>query len=242
MNATIPAHLWIGSNEATHAAITTFLQKKVCANNGCGHCISCTQINARQHHALLWIEPEKGYTLADLDDLFRIISFSLAQDEHFYFVLAKADQLNSACANSLLKSIEEPPHGYHFLLAAERKHLVLPTIRSRCIEHLVTAQANALKHEALYRFFLAYKSCDPLEFNKALEQSSITEQESIELLDNLITHWGECYKEALLNGEKNHAKKAHAFLRFLEKFVVLPPGPGSSKLFWRTVFLQHAYL
>ena len=43
-----------------------------------------------------------------------------------------ADDLEKSAANALLKSLEEPPAGTHFLLIAHRIGRLLPTIRSRC--------------------------------------------------------------------------------------------------------------
>ncbi|MBD3167725.1 hypothetical protein GF324_14080 [bacterium] len=43
-----------------------------------------------------------------------------------------AEKMNAATANSILKILEEPPAGVHFILTAERVSSVLPTITSRC--------------------------------------------------------------------------------------------------------------
>jgi len=47
-------------------------------------------------------------------------------------IVDPADALEPSAANALLKSLEEPPAGTHFLLVAHRLGLLLPTIRSRC--------------------------------------------------------------------------------------------------------------
>lgn len=47
-------------------------------------------------------------------------------------VLYPAEALNTAAANSLLKTLEEPPPGTMFLLVANRLDRLLPTILSRC--------------------------------------------------------------------------------------------------------------
>ena len=47
-------------------------------------------------------------------------------------VIDPADDLERGAANALLKSLEEPPEGTHFLLVAHRPARLLPTIRSRC--------------------------------------------------------------------------------------------------------------
>lgn len=47
-------------------------------------------------------------------------------------IIDSADLLETAAANALLKSLEEPPAGTFFLLIAHRVGALLPTIRSRC--------------------------------------------------------------------------------------------------------------
>jgi DNA polymerase-3 subunit delta' len=43
--------------------------------------------------------------------------------------------MNTITANALLKTLEEPPGDVRFVLATEASHLLLPTIRSRCLAH-----------------------------------------------------------------------------------------------------------
>lgn len=43
-----------------------------------------------------------------------------------------AEALNVNAANALLKNLEEPPPGTHFVLVTHRVHFLLPTVRSRC--------------------------------------------------------------------------------------------------------------
>jgi len=47
-------------------------------------------------------------------------------------ILDPADDLETAAANALLKSLEEPPAGTYFLLVTHRPGRLLPTVRSRC--------------------------------------------------------------------------------------------------------------
>ena len=45
-----------------------------------------------------------------------------------------ADEMNAAAANSLLKTLEEPPEKSLFIILCHERGRLLPTIRSRCIE------------------------------------------------------------------------------------------------------------
>jgi DNA polymerase-3 subunit delta' len=43
-----------------------------------------------------------------------------------------AEEMNTAAANALLKSLEEPPHATYFLLVSHQLRLLRPTVISRC--------------------------------------------------------------------------------------------------------------
>jgi len=57
-----------------------------------------------------------------------------------------AERMNQVAANALLKTLEEPPGDLRFVLATDAAHLLLPTIRSRCLTHTMTwpGEAEAL--------------------------------------------------------------------------------------------------
>ncbi len=48
------------------------------------------------------------------------------------FILDQAETLNDSSSNTLLKSIEEPPAGLHWVLVTTQRSRILPTIASRC--------------------------------------------------------------------------------------------------------------
>lgn len=50
-------------------------------------------------------------------------------------VVYPAERMNHVTANTLLKTLEEPPGEVKFILATEAAHQLLPTIRSRCLGH-----------------------------------------------------------------------------------------------------------
>jgi DNA polymerase-3 subunit delta' len=58
-------------------------------------------------------------------------------------VINPADGLNHASANSLLKTLEEPPGGVVFLLLSARPAMLVATIRSRCLSLMMPAPARA---------------------------------------------------------------------------------------------------
>jgi len=232
------AQLWIGphNNLVEHALL--FLQKTFCEKKGCLHCVTCKHIQEKQHHAIKWYYPEKQYTLEPIQDILATIAFKLNQSQLFFFVIQKADFLTPACANRLLKSIEEPPAGYHFLLLAERKEQLLPTIRSRCIIRSFPASHQTGLHANLFAYFTKTNIFSPGAFLKTLDQTGINERETTELLDELFVYWGTEYTNAVQSDQKEKNNKSKQLLALLIQAAKKPPMPGSSKLFWRNLFLQ----
>jgi DNA polymerase-3 subunit delta' len=220
-----PAQLYIGHHNQTVATVEKLLQQMLCKNNGCHTCITCMQIREKQHHALMWLHPEKNYTIDQFDDVFSTLSFQLQPDEHFFFIIQKADFLTPSCANKLLKPMEEPPHGYHFILLAERTEHILPTITSRCIVHTLETTTPTHNSHPLFECFTT-KQPTSIEFSKIVDSANINERESIELLDQIICYW------------LTTNPALFPLITKLQQAQLRPPMPGSTTIFWRNLYLQ----
>lgn len=233
-----PAQLWIGQHQDLVHQATAYLQNIFCKNKVCNTCTTCMQVRNQQYHATIWLYPEKQYTLDQIDTILQTISFALDTHENVFFVIQKADFLPSVCANRLLKSIEEPPTGYFFLLLAERKEQILPTIHSRCITKIFYTKDSAELYPELFACFSSTKKQSPLDFMKLLQASDINERESIELLDLLTKHWIKKYKHAAKKSDVDAQNNIKQIIDVLKKHIIIPPMPGSSKLFWKNLFLH----
>lgn len=231
-----PAQLWVGNVSFLTQEAHIFLKNKWCKNNICNICTACKQIDLHQHASFLWIDGVNGYTLEALDSIRNHINLQRGPNDPFFFVLSYVDFLTSACANALLKSLEEPPEGYYFLLLAERKQLVLPTILSRCLVSHKNSIAQLSTHQELYSCFT--QKIDPLTFLKILEKSKINERESIDLLDHLLEHFIIAYKKALSAQDTDKLSSSGHILQLLNHASSFYPMPGSSKIFWKNFFLQ----
>ena len=234
-----PAYLFFGSRTVLEKETISFLQNHFCVQNGCGTCNSCIQIKEKQHHGAVWIEPEKRYTLDEITIIFKRTALALDGDQHCFFVVTKADFLNAACANSLLKLVEEPPQGYHFLFLAERPAQVLPTIRSRCTQKTFTQKGDIQESPTLVKQFMRLDA-DPIAFSKELVACSMTEQECMIHLDELLAYWITAYKRTLQSNNLQHQATALQMVDILKNAFKHPPAPGSAKIFWKNLFLQRS--
>ena len=138
-------------------------------HGACYQCRSCHAIDVRTHADLCTLMPETlsldlnwpldEKTQKDLDDKKRkpskeirveaardMVSFSQQTrsggSTKVVFVYP-AERMNHVTANTILKTLEEPPGECRFVLASEASHLLLPTIRSRCQTHTLVWPSEA---------------------------------------------------------------------------------------------------
>ncbi len=135
----------------------------------CGVCKSCHSVQVRTHPDLCTLMPETlalelnwpldEKTQKDLDDKKRKPSKEIrveAAREMVSFtqhtrsggatkvvLVYPAERMNHVTANTILKTLEEPPGETRFVLASEAAHQLLPTIRSRCQTHTLTWPTDA---------------------------------------------------------------------------------------------------
>ena len=109
----------------------------------CGQCPACVQAASGSHPDITWIRPgepidpreEKGkktIPVGDIREAARIVSVQAYEGENRAVIIDQADKMTLNAQNALLKVLEEPPHGVHFLLLTEAPGAILPTIHSRC--------------------------------------------------------------------------------------------------------------
>ncbi len=145
----------------------------------CGHCHSCTLINAQTHPDLIIVEPEEPGKLIGIDIIRQTINRLALKpqfDSNRVVIIHSADALNNAAANAFLKCLEEPADRTSIILVAEKTSKLPATIRSRC-QKLLIAQpdcataVNWLKQQrvtacrsqlALSTYIPAGKDCEAL--------------------------------------------------------------------------------
>lgn len=144
-------HAWLftgppGSGRSV--AARAFAAALQCPSGGCGECASCRTVRAGTHADVRSVVPE-GLTIS-VKDMRSVVqrASSRPTTAPWQIVLVEdADRLTDAAANSLLKSIEEPPPHTVFLLCAPSTHPddVSVTIRSRCrVVNLVSPPVEAI--------------------------------------------------------------------------------------------------
>jgi DNA polymerase-3 subunit delta' len=101
----------------------------------CGICQGCSLSTASSHPDLMIIEPDEGKTTIGITQVRRLVeALGLAPKlgGAKVAVLFPAESVTREAANSLLKTLEEPPGNVVFLLVSHSSTRIPPTVRSRC--------------------------------------------------------------------------------------------------------------
>lgn len=103
----------------------------------CGQCRHCHLFQAGTHPDFRRVEPEEESKSGEIKiDIIRRLTeratMTASGGGYKVVVIRPADRMNSAAANSLLKTLEEPTAGTLLMLLTDHPSRLLPTIRSRC--------------------------------------------------------------------------------------------------------------
>ncbi|MBQ6656978.1 MAG: DNA polymerase III subunit delta' [Ottowia sp.] len=125
----------------------------------CGACPACHGMDVHTHPDFFLLMPEeellaRGLPLPEkaqaeldakkrkpsrdirIDDMRAATTFAQrtrARERGKVVLIYPAERMNHAAAGALLKTLEEPPGEVRFILASDAAHMLLPTIRSRCM-------------------------------------------------------------------------------------------------------------
>lgn len=100
--------------------------------------------------------------------IIRKLSLKSSQGGYKVCIIWQAEKMNQECANTLLKTIEEPPSQTIFILTTEHPELILETIRSRTQTVVFKPIAEDILTEALIRM----RSISPDIANKIARASN----------------------------------------------------------------------
>lgn len=121
-----------------------------CAS-ACGVCPSCRSIQAHTHPDFHFVEPEGQQTIMrrQIVDLLKVVHLKRRPGGYKVIVIDEAQELGPEAANTLLKTLEEPPEGVVFVLVASNIDRVLGTIASRCQRIAFSALDSAVVSDIL---------------------------------------------------------------------------------------------
>ncbi|MEN3002370.1 MAG: DNA polymerase III subunit delta' [Armatimonadota bacterium] len=148
----------LGKRTLAHALAAAWMCPHRTPEGHCGVCEACRRWSGEgQHPDLRVLRPDPDQIKIDaVRETRSWMNFAPTVAPFRFVILEEAHKLNPAAANALLKTLEEPPPRYSFLLTATATDLLIPTIRSRCrIMRLAPLPTEQLAARLQARFGLA---------------------------------------------------------------------------------------
>lgn len=105
----------------------------------CGHCPACLAMKQAAHPDYYELEPElrgKGTRLIRIESIRELNELAArypVMSDRRVLLIDEVDLMNEPAANSLLKTLEEPPGEVTFILVTSARSALLDTIISRCM-------------------------------------------------------------------------------------------------------------
>jgi len=146
------AYLFTGAagvgKRRTALALASALNCLQSPGDPCGECEACDKIASGIHPDVVTLEREGAAQIIPIENIRREVVTRVGLPPHEgrmrVFLIDEAGALQPAAANSLLKTLEEPPARTMFVLGTTSPDLLLPTIRSRCQRLVFAPVAGAI--------------------------------------------------------------------------------------------------
>ncbi|MBK5276982.1 MAG: DNA polymerase III subunit delta' [Desulfuromonadales bacterium] len=119
----------------TALALIQALFCKAVADDACGVCPSCRKVAGGNHGDIHFVEPlpdKRDISIDQLREIQRELALRPYEAPRKACIMEPAERMSVNAANSLLKTLEEPPGNAIIILLTENAEMLLPTIRSRC--------------------------------------------------------------------------------------------------------------
>lgn len=101
--------------------------------NGCGTCRSCLKFQSGNHPDFQIIRPiANSIVIEQIRNLQKDLVYKPYESRWKIYIVDEAEKMTLEAANSLLKTLEEPPQYAVIILISSQKDALLPTILSRC--------------------------------------------------------------------------------------------------------------
>jgi DNA polymerase-3 subunit delta' len=103
------------------------------AGDACGECVSCRKIAAAEHPDVETFVPDGQYIkIGEMRRLSEAAQYRPFEGKRRVYIIDEAEKLNVNAANSILKTLEEPPDCTVLVLVSAKPDKLPETIRSRC--------------------------------------------------------------------------------------------------------------
>lgn len=176
---------------------TQVAQQVLCETKAnCGHCRSCQLFQAGNHPDFFSVTPEedsKSIKIDQIRELIASLNQTAQQGGYQVAVIYPAESMNTAAANALLKTLEEPAGSVLLMLVSHQVGSLPLTILSRC----QSIKFQAAFDESTIAWVKSSMLCPEQEAlrwlkitqGSPLSISALVSENYLALRDQLLHHW-----------------------------------------------------
>ena len=143
------AYIFSGEEGSERMGVALYFACMLYCKDICLECKECKDIINNNHLNVILIDklPGKSEIIKEqIESLKEELSKTSLKEGPRIYIINDAENMNSTCANKLLKFIEEPYDDIYAILLTTNKDAIIQTIRSRCqLINLLPMNKNELK-------------------------------------------------------------------------------------------------
>lgn len=153
----------------------------------CGECDSCLSAKKGSSFDVIELDAASNNGVEDMRDLIEKVSYSSAGGGQKVYIIDEVHELTGRAANTLLKTLEEPPEHVVFILATTNPEKVLPTIRSRT-QHFEfkTVEDEVLARHVKQILELESKDLDDGAIDYVVRKGAGSVRDTLSFLDQIL--------------------------------------------------------
>ena len=211
------------------------------ANAPCGACVSCRKIASGSHpdiHIMALLDDENSIKIEQARQMMQRAALKAYEARVKVFIIRGVDLMTREAANSLLKTLEEPPANTLMVLTTSVPEACLDTIKSRC--HIIPffpapldRVAQALREDGLKEdaaAFLAFYSQGCLGRARRLAGEDIGPRKDRWVDDFLLNKNNEEFLKELANDKEEAGQALTVLFTLVRDAVLLKSGAGFKDL------------
>ena len=209
----------------------------------CGKCSSCLKVQSENHPDIRLIQREEdpktkrlkqSISIEQMRGMSREVQFRPYEGRLRFFIINEAEKLKEEAANSILKTLEEPPETSRIVLVSAYPQRLLPTILSRCQRF----QFQPLGRAEILDYLEQETDLEDAELRAAFSEGSLGTALELDVADTverrnrmleILSDWLEAQRfEAVfkhssarpLSGELRKRDQVRVYLQLLETLCI----------------------